>query len=384
MNDDIQFNIINQDVLKRLRRDGEVHLPEKKLSVPRDERWNMKQMNSRLIRGLELGHSVYDIADSMMDVIGNNEASAIRNARTMVTEAENGGRLDSYRNLESQGVEMVKYWMATADDRVRPSHQDIDGEQKPINEPFSNGCMYPGDNRGPSEEVWMCRCSMGTHVIGFRRADGSISKVDYEPDQTSHEAQMKTKKRARSRANSKYTPLYHGTTFESMVNILKSNELRGNVSNETETYGVSTTRNKATAYDQVRLVLDKELLQETYKVHPVYRESVFGRDLAEERLDKTVTDLSKYVRQIQWNDDSKSNMKIQILRRRLVENFDNPNYTKDPSSDAYQIKQIAELAKKKGIPTDARFKEAVKWIDKFDKRIFDKERYDRMKKNRRK
>ena len=179
---DAVFKIINQDVLKKLRRDGEVKLPEKKIAIAKDERWNTKQMTSRLIRGLESGHSVYDIADSMMDIVGNNEASAIRNARTMVTAAENGGRLDSYKNLNSQGIEMVKVWMATADDRVRPTHKDIDGEQKPINERFSNGCMYPGDSEGPSEEVWMCRCSMGSHVVGFKRTDGSISKVGY-PDE---------------------------------------------------------------------------------------------------------------------------------------------------------------------------------------------------------
>lgn len=165
---EVVFQIMNRGMLKRLKK-GRVKLPEKNISVPKDERWNMKQISSKVLAGIENGSSVYDIAESMLSVVGNNEMSAIRNARTMVTAAENGGRLDSYKDLSDQGVDMVKIWMSTPDDRTRPSHVDIDGEEKPINERFSNGCMYPGDSEGPSEEVWMCRCSMRAHVLGFRK-----------------------------------------------------------------------------------------------------------------------------------------------------------------------------------------------------------------------
>lgn len=175
-----------------------------------------------------------------------------------------------------------------------------------------------------------------------------------------------------------YTPLYHGTTWKNALDILESNELRANVSNETETYGVSTTRNKDTAYDNVRIALDKDKLRERYKVEPTYRESIFGRDLAEERIDRTITDVDKYIRQIQWNDDSKSNMQMRILRRRLVEHFNDVNYTSTPSNDAYYIKRIAQIAKAKGISLDKRMQEAVSWIQRFDDRQFDEERYQQM------
>lgn len=177
-----------------------------------------------------------------------------------------------------------------------------------------------------------------------------------------------------------YTPIYHGTTFKNALGILESNELRGNVSNETETYGVSTTRNKDTAYDTVRIVLDKDKVRERYKVEPIYRESIFGRDLAEERIDRTIENVDRYIKQIQWNDDSKSNMKMKILRRQLVENFDNVDYTNVPSrmNDAYYIKRIAQIAETKGIPLDSRMKEAVGWIQRFDSREFDEERYQEM------
>ncbi len=53
-----------------------------------------------------------------------------------------------------------KQWKTTGLDNVRPWHQDMDGEIVPLEEPFSNGLMYPGDVDGDAEEVINCYCSM--------------------------------------------------------------------------------------------------------------------------------------------------------------------------------------------------------------------------------
>ena len=39
---------------------------------------------------------------------------------------------------------------------------------------------------------------MGTHIVGFRKADGSVSKVDYTADRTMHEEQMEAEKERRA------------------------------------------------------------------------------------------------------------------------------------------------------------------------------------------
>lgn len=191
------FSLIDENTVKRLRRDGEIELPAKKINVPKDERWNTKQMGSKLLAGIMNGDSIPKIAQSLGEVIGNNNASAVRNARTMVTSAENHGRLDSYKNLDKQGVVQKKVWMATADDRTRASHIDIDGEEQDLDVPFTNGCMFPADGKAPAEEVWNCRCSMRTHIVGFRKANGSISPVNYERDRTIHDEQMDAEKQRR-------------------------------------------------------------------------------------------------------------------------------------------------------------------------------------------
>ena len=191
------FSLIDENTVARLQKDGDIDLPAKKINVPKDERWNTKQMSSKLLAGILNGDSIPRIATSLTDVIGNNSASAVRNARTMVTGAENRGRLDSYENLEEQGVVQKKVWIATADDRTRESHIELDGEEVDVGEPFSNGLMYPADPNGDPAEVWNCRCSMRTHIVGFRKKDGTISPVDYERDRTLHDEQMEAEKQRR-------------------------------------------------------------------------------------------------------------------------------------------------------------------------------------------
>lgn len=195
----ISFTLTNEYVVRNLINDGDITLPRKKINIPKDKRWNTRALNDSVLQGILQGESMDRIADRIVPVVGNNRASAIRNARTMVTGAENRGRYDSYRDMEDNGVVMKKQWMATPDDRTRPSHMDIDGEEQDVNHEFSNGLMYPGDPAGAPEEVWNCRCTMTTNIYGFRRADGSISHVNYTArGETMHTRQMREERNRRA------------------------------------------------------------------------------------------------------------------------------------------------------------------------------------------
>lgn len=216
--DAVVFNMINEKAVERLKREGKIVLPQKKVDIPKDRRWNEKALTSAVLKGLENGDSVKKVAKNIFPeimsktdftgktqkqiydkggIIDKNRQSAIRNARTMMTSAENSGRLDSMKELADQGVVMKKVWESTPDDRTRPSHVDIDGEEQDIDTVFSNGCMFPGDGKGPAEEVWMCRCAMHTHIIGFKNSKGEVSKVNYERDRTLHDEQMEEEKARR-------------------------------------------------------------------------------------------------------------------------------------------------------------------------------------------
>lgn len=181
-NTDVAFNLADEATVKRRILDGDIKLPKKKVEIPKDKRWNTKQLNSSVLQGILQGESMQDIAKRILPVVGNNENAAIRNARTMTTGAECQGRVDRYKDLEEQGVVMRKVWIATGDDRTREWHLDMDGQEREVDEEFEDGLgnliEYPGDPSASPETVYNCRCAIKSHIIGFRRADGSISYID--------------------------------------------------------------------------------------------------------------------------------------------------------------------------------------------------------------
>ena len=109
------------------------------------------------------------IASRLSKVTDMNETAAIRNARTMVTGAENKGRQDSYARATADGIILAKEWISTNDSRTRHSHAVLDGAIVDQDKKFDNGLMYPGDPNGRPEETWNCRCTVAAVVKGFKK-----------------------------------------------------------------------------------------------------------------------------------------------------------------------------------------------------------------------
>lgn len=182
-----RFDLMDADTAKRLLTDSELYSPLfKSVNIPKDKRWNKKLIHSQITQGILQGEAIDKIADRIQHVTDANRASAIRNARTMCTTAENRGRLDSYEEAVQNGVVMEKEWLATVGDgRTRDWHLDLNGARVAVDEPFENSqgeIMYPGDPGAKPANIWNCRCSLVSHLIGFKRRDGSISYVDREED----------------------------------------------------------------------------------------------------------------------------------------------------------------------------------------------------------
>lgn len=167
----ISFELVDANTVKNLVTSGKTLLPYKTVDGKKDERWNTKKVNSEILQGIVQGESIPNIAKRLRNVTEMNRASAIRNARTSTTSAENKGRMDSYDYAESIGVIMQKMWMSTHDGRTRAEHSELDGVTEDVNEPFVNGfgeIMYPGDPDAEPENVYNCRCTLVADVKGFR------------------------------------------------------------------------------------------------------------------------------------------------------------------------------------------------------------------------
>lgn len=165
------YTLYSRETVERLIRDNPDLMPQARIDIPKDERWNRQKIQSAITQGVLQGESIDKIANRLQRVTNMNRAAAISNARTMTTSAQNGGRMDAFNRAENMGIELDKVWAATPDSRVRDSHARLDGEEKKLEEEFSNGCRYPGDPNGEPEEVWNCRCTLISQVKGTPRID---------------------------------------------------------------------------------------------------------------------------------------------------------------------------------------------------------------------
>ena len=168
------FSLVDTDTVRNLAATDKSLLPYKQLDVKKDVRWNVRKMNAEVLQGILQGESMQKIADRLDSVIGMNEVAAIRNARTMVTGAENKGRLDSYARAEADGIILQKEWISSEDKRTRHWHlpDSFGSLVVDIDKPFSNDMgliMYPGDPGAHPANTYNCRCTMGAVVKGFKK-----------------------------------------------------------------------------------------------------------------------------------------------------------------------------------------------------------------------
>ena len=120
------------------------------------------EINDILFRGYSDGWGPRDVANKLQQRF--TELKTYEARRIAQTELNTTRNYVQYAHLLEDNME-YKTWHAAHDSRTRKSHLDVDGEIVPINEPFSNGLMYPGDKNGRIEEWINCRCSHAAYII---------------------------------------------------------------------------------------------------------------------------------------------------------------------------------------------------------------------------
>lgn len=205
------FHLLDKNTVKKLMTENGLRLPPptKKLDVEKDKRWNVKKINSQILQGILQGESMGKIADRLQRVTDMNRASAIRNARTMVTCAENSGRMQSYEDLEKRGFTIEREWIAAIDGRTRHEHRVLDGQKRRAGEAFTvdgEKIMFPGDTSAAPHLVYNCRCTLGSEVVAYKGKDVRTSYYEKgkegngtdEFEKKREEAEKRKKARAKS------------------------------------------------------------------------------------------------------------------------------------------------------------------------------------------
>ena len=119
-----------------------------------------KDVVAEMQRGFSTDMQYTDIARNISALGQASMARAMRIARTEGGRIQCKADMDCAYKARELGCDTVKQWNSTLDGKTRSSHQKLDKEWRELDEPFSNGLMYPGDPNGKAAEVVNCRCGV--------------------------------------------------------------------------------------------------------------------------------------------------------------------------------------------------------------------------------
>lgn len=95
-------------------------------------------------------------------------------AVNQLSDCENAGKVDAWKEESETGIKLYKIWRATLDPKTRLTHQEADGQERELDEPFEVGgyqLMEPRDASlgAPMKETERCRCTCERRVKGIDR-----------------------------------------------------------------------------------------------------------------------------------------------------------------------------------------------------------------------
>lgn len=133
-----------------------------------------KRIRQEISRGISTGLTFGNMAKNLNRAANTGFNNAMRIVRTEGHRVQVESANDAQHDAKAKGADIVKQWDAALDDRTRESHRQVDGEIRELDEPFSNGLMYPSDPSGGAEEVVNCRCAL------LQRASWALDESELE------------------------------------------------------------------------------------------------------------------------------------------------------------------------------------------------------------
>lgn len=196
------YTLYSREAVERLMRDNPKMLPDpgkrtaERIRLGKDVKWNERQLQSVMMQGILQGESIPKLAKRLAKEVGEkNRKAAVRNARTMMTGAQNGGRMDAFRRAQDMGIDLNKRWLATHDGRTRHWHSELDEVSVPVDQPFVNEygeIDYPGDSSADPANVYNCRCTLVADIKKIKsyserlKESRAASKMSYKEWEKSH------------------------------------------------------------------------------------------------------------------------------------------------------------------------------------------------------
>lgn len=132
-----------------------------------------KKISNVLTRGVASNMPYDDIARNIKLATGAPLARAKSIVRTEGHRIQQASQHDARKTAKAKGADVVKQWDAIMDGDTRPTHKDLDGQIREVDEPFEmdgKTAMYPGEFGDPAEDC-NCRCLALTRARAAMDAD---------------------------------------------------------------------------------------------------------------------------------------------------------------------------------------------------------------------
>lgn len=162
--------IIKDEVLKQA-----IENPVKGLKLSRTLEKNrvniIYTIQQTVEQGLKNGETYGQMAGRLKDSLENDVPKALRIVRTETHRVMEQAKLDYLGQGQAAGLEIVKVWVSSRDERVRSSHTSMDGITVDYDKDFDNpltGGKGPGPGMmGTAEDDINCRCIFTIDIKGI-------------------------------------------------------------------------------------------------------------------------------------------------------------------------------------------------------------------------
>lgn len=121
-----------------------------------------KKIAGEISRGISSGQMYNEIARNIAGWAMIPKNNAMRIARTEAHRIQCKASMNACNKAKEKGADVVKQWDSSLDGKTRPTHRQLDGQIRELDEPFEvagKKAMQPGDFGDPAEDC-NCRCAL--------------------------------------------------------------------------------------------------------------------------------------------------------------------------------------------------------------------------------
>lgn len=143
-----------------------------------------EKIAEEISRGISTGQSAGEIARNLADYAKIPKNRAMTIARTESHRIQCHATSDAQYKAKEKGADVLKQWDAALDGDTRPTHRQLDGQIRELDEPFEvagKKAKYPGAFGDPAEDC-NCRCALlqrARWALGKEELDTLKDRAEY-------------------------------------------------------------------------------------------------------------------------------------------------------------------------------------------------------------